>query len=65
MSSSMLRDLGNYYCERNGFDKEKQNGTSSNDNFHAKFKVSDPQFESSLILAGLHACGDLSVTMLR
>lgn len=74
LSSSMLRDFSNYCCQQDGFDDNEHKGEGSNDNCHASSEVANLQFQcsgansdsrSSLVLAGLHACGDLSVTMLR
>ncbi|XP_021718819.1 methyltransferase-like protein 25 isoform X2 [Chenopodium quinoa] len=73
LSSSMLRNLSNYCCQQDGFDKNHKI-KGSNQISPARFEAADLELpssgndsdcESSLVLAGLHACGDLSVTMLR
>uniref|UniRef100_A0A803N821 Uncharacterized protein n=1 Tax=Chenopodium quinoa TaxID=63459 RepID=A0A803N821_CHEQI len=72
LSSSMLRNLSNYCCQQDGFDKNHKI-KGSNQISPARFEAADLELpssgndsdcESSLVLAGLHACGDLSVTML-
>ncbi|KMS96280.1 hypothetical protein BVRB_000460 isoform A [Beta vulgaris subsp. vulgaris] len=74
MSSSMLKDLSNYCCQRDGLGKKEYSGKGPNNNSHKIVEVGDSRFScsgasaessSSVVLAGLHACGDLSVTMLR
>ncbi|XP_021866670.1 uncharacterized protein [Spinacia oleracea] len=72
LSSSMLRSFSNYCCQQDEFDKKEHNGKSSK-NTSSRFEIADQLLSSaadsdngsSLLLAGLHACGDLSVTMLR
>lgn len=74
MSSSMLKDLSNYCCQRDGLGKKEYSGKGPNNISHKIVEVGDSRFScsgasaessSSVVLAGLHACGDLSVTMLR
>lgn len=74
LSSSMLRKLSSYCCQLDGFDKKEHNGKCSNIRPPLNAEDADLQLPSSgadsesgksLVLAGLHACGDLSVTMLR
>ena len=71
LSSSTLKALGNYCCQ---LDEKELNGRCLSDDSHKRYLVEDLQLSStpgnadsvsSLVLAGLHACGDLSVTMLR
>ncbi|XP_074304493.1 uncharacterized protein LOC141639219 isoform X2 [Silene latifolia] len=74
VSSSMLRELSNYYCQHNEFDAKYPSRKCFREGCDASFEASDQSLPSSdanarggstLVLAGLHACGDLSVTMLR
>ena len=71
LSSSMLKELSSYCCHH---DEGKLNEGCLSDDLHERCLVEDLQLSSmagdahsmsSLVLAGLHACGDLSVTMLR
>lgn len=71
LSSSTLKELSNYCCQ---LDEKELNGRCLSDDSHKRYLVEDLQLSStpgnadsvsSLVLAGLHACGDLSVTMLR
>ncbi|KAH9614194.1 hypothetical protein KSS87_004563 [Heliosperma pusillum] len=74
LSSSMLRELSNYCCQHDEFDVKYLNGKCFSDSCDASFEANDQSLPCSdanasggsmLVLAGLHACGDLSVTMLR
>ncbi|XP_026417284.1 protein RRNAD1-like [Papaver somniferum] len=65
LSSDSLKTLsGTLSCT--SIDPPDRIGLDEREDFGEQQSMSDnPNKESSLVLAGLHACGDLSVTMLR
>ncbi|VVA91560.1 unnamed protein product [Arabis nemorensis] len=62
LSTEMLKALTNVPLEKNDLDL---NASALNEGPRRSQSSSDGNRSSSLVLAGLHACGDLSVTMLR
>ncbi|KAJ0257170.1 S-adenosyl-L-methionine-dependent methyltransferases superfamily protein [Hirschfeldia incana] len=62
LSTEMLKSLTNVPLEENDLDI---NATALNEGLRSSQSSGDANRPCSLVLAGLHACGDLSVTMLR
>ncbi|KAL0723662.1 hypothetical protein Bca4012_038261 [Brassica carinata] len=62
LSTEMLKSLTSVRLEENELDI---NATASNEGPRRSQSSIDANRSCSLVLAGLHACGDLSVTMLR
>lgn len=62
LSTEMLKALTDVPLEKNDLDS---NATAFNEGPRRSQSSSDANRSCSLVLAGLHACGDLSVTMLR
>lgn len=62
LSSEMLKALTNVPLEKSDTDF---NGSALNEGQSRSQSASDANRLCSLVLTGLHACGDLSVTMLR
>ncbi|KAL9232515.1 hypothetical protein vseg_007622 [Gypsophila vaccaria] len=74
LSSSMLRELSNYCCHHDDLDEKHLKEKCFDNSCDVRPEAGNPPSSSSaadadrgtpLVLAGLHACGDLSVTMLR
>ncbi|XP_042485308.1 protein RRNAD1 [Macadamia integrifolia] len=65
LSSEMLKALSNYLPHKGNNEQSKHIVEGVADVGKEPTLCNDPNNESSLVLAGLHACGDLSVTMLR
>jgi len=63
LSTEMLKALTDVHLEK---DETDSSGSALNEEGQSRSQSSsDANRSCSLVLAGLHACGDLSVTMLR
>lgn len=62
LSTEMLKTLTDVPLEKNELDL---NASALDDGPRRSQSSTDANQSCSLVLAGLHACGDLSVTMLR
>lgn len=62
LSTEMLKGLTNVHLEKNDLDL---NASALSNGPRRSQSSTDANRPCSLVLAGLHACGDLSVTMLR
>ena len=71
LSADMLKTVNDMLLYEDDVQHPKQIGQSISQLFHASLderrlpSLCGVDNECSLVLAGLHACGDLSVTMLR
>ncbi|XP_043689485.1 protein RRNAD1 isoform X2 [Telopea speciosissima] len=65
LSSETLKALSDYLLHNDNDEQSKHIVEGVADVGKEPSLCNDPNNESSLVLAGLHACGDLSVTMLR
>ncbi|GMH17529.1 hypothetical protein Nepgr_019370 [Nepenthes gracilis] len=64
LSSSMLRNLSNFSCQKGVVKEPKMDEGHDVSELNLPCNVLNAD-GASFVLAGLHACGDLSVTMLR